>query len=150
MDSKKRIYLKIMDTRIDEIRAVVDEKEMLEHILNKGDEFALLYESVLHNLNGLSKTDIKVYLYCVIYCKRNTNVIALYEPMVKEIAALFQTTPNYVRQTISRLNSFKMIIKITNAVYRVNIGFSWKGNGYQRKKVVDYLKGIDYNSENEE
>jgi hypothetical protein len=146
MNSKKRLYLKIMDTKRDVIVTVETQQEMLEHVLNKGDEFALIYESLLHNINGLSKTDIKVYLYCVVFCKRNTNVIALYEPMVNEIAALFQTTPNYVRQTISRLNSFKLIDKITNAVYRVNIGLSWKGNGYQRKKVVDYLKGIDVNS----
>ena len=149
---ESRPYLKTIKTNVTTNHVVdPDTGELLdsnievkeEKILVENEkEFLQLYYSIFGILGKLSLAERSVLLYLSKMCdKENKITIVKYvkEEIAEETGLSYQTINNCV----SSLAKKAVIVKLGQAVYRLNPRYIWKSTSNERSKTLKYMLEVE-------
>lgn len=125
--------IEIIDTRIVDIDD--NTKKVLFNIANE-HSFSMMYIAFLTVVDRLSITELRVLTWCTLNCVYNQNIVNLNKYSYTQIQELYGITYQTCRNTVSMLTKKKMLVHVSNGVYRVNPRYFWKGLTKERDGVL--------------
>lgn len=132
-----------VDTETGEMLQTTMDVKHHKIVVDDRETFAFQYSSIMGVFKELSGRDIKVLTYCSLNSERGTNRISLTKVITEEIATIYDTSYNSVKNSITVLKKKMILMPLGSGTYRINPRYYWKGSSDERKKTMKYILEIE-------
>jgi DNA-binding MarR family transcriptional regulator len=107
-------------------------------VVDSKDEFIQLYSAVNAKLLKLTHTEETVFFYCAFNCD-STNVIVFNKYRKDILAEQTGLSSATLSNVIPKLIKSNLLVRLSDATYRVNPEYAWKSTSNSRKTVMKHF-----------